>query len=67
MSEVHEDHGHTIAAWTGVVIITLGFLIGTFGLVIASPTVFWIGIAVIPAGVMAGRVLALMGFGKQGK
>ena len=64
MSE-HIDHGHTVAAWTAVVIITLAFLIGTIGVVIAKPPVFWIGAALIPFGLMAGKVLALLGFGAK--
>ena len=64
MSE-HPDHGHTVAAWSAVVIITLAFLIGTIGVVIAQPSVFWIGAALIPVGLIAGKVLALLGFGAK--
>jgi len=64
MSE-HVDHGHTVAAWTGVIIITLAFLVGTIGVVIAKPAVFWIGAALIPVGLIAGKVLALLGFGAK--
>lgn len=64
MSE-HPDHGHTVAAWTAVVIITVAFLVGTIGVVVAKPSVFWIGAALIPVGLIAGKVLALMGFGAK--
>jgi len=64
MSE-HPDHGHTVAAWSAVIIITLAFLIGTIGVVIAKPSVFWIGAALIPVGLIAGKVLALLGFGAK--
>lgn len=63
MSE-HVDHGHTVAAWTGVTIIILAFLVGGIGVVIAEPTVFWVGIGMIPLGAAAGKVLQLMGYGK---
>ena len=63
MSE-HEDHGHTVAAWTGVTIIMVAFLVGAYGVVIARPTVFWVGIGLIAVGVVVGKVLALMGYGK---
>ena len=63
MSE-HEDHGHTVAAWTGVTIIMVAFLVGAYGVVIAQPTVFWVGIGLIAVGVVVGKVLALMGYGK---
>jgi len=65
MSVEHEDHGHTVAAWAAVVIAILGFLVGSIGVVIASPSVFWIGIALLPVAGIVGKVLALMGFGKQ--
>lgn len=67
MSQAHEDHGHTVAAWTGVAIITLGFLVGAIGVVIATPPMFWVGVALIPAGVIVGKILALMGFGASSK
>lgn len=65
MSDSHADHGHTVAMWTAVLIAMLGFLIGSVGVVIASPMVFWIGVALLPVAGIAGKVLALMGYGKQ--
>jgi len=59
------DHGHTVAAWTAVAIITLAFLIGTIGVVVAKPKIFWIGTALIPVGLIVGKVLALLGFGAK--
>ena len=64
MSE-HVDHGHTVAAWTGVTIIMIAFVVGAVGVVIAQPPVFWAGIALIAVGVIVGKVLALMGFGAK--
>lgn len=65
MSDSHADHGHTVAMWTAVSIAALGFLIGCIGVVIASPMVVGVGIALLPAAGIAGKVLALMGYGKQ--
>ena len=67
MSSAHDDHGHTVAAWTAVFITMLAFLVGCIGVVIVSPTVFWIGVALLPVAGIAGKVLALMGYGKQSK
>ena len=64
MSE-HEDHGHTVAAWTAVAIITLAFLVGTIGVIIAKPSIFWVGVGLIFVGLLAGKILALMGFGAK--
>jgi hypothetical protein len=65
MSTEHEDHGHTVAAWTAVGIGILGFLVGCIGVVIAQPPVFWIGVGLLPVAGIAGKVLALMGFGAK--
>lgn len=65
MSDSPEDHGHTVAMWTAVLIAMLGFLLGCIGVVIVNPLVFWIGVALLPVAGIAGRVLALMGYGKQ--
>ena len=64
MSE-HVDHGHTPAAWTAVIIIMIAFAVGTVGVIIAQPPVFWAGIGLIVVGGIAGKVLALMGFGAK--
>jgi hypothetical protein len=65
MSQDHEDHGHTVAAWTAVGIAMLAFLIGCIGVVVARPPIFWIGIALLPVSLIVGKVLALLGFGKS--
>jgi hypothetical protein len=48
-----------------VIIAMAAFLVGCIGVVIASPMVFWIGIALLPVAGIAGKVLGLMGYGKQ--
>ena len=65
MSQDHEDHGHTVAAWTAVGIAMLAFLIGCIGVVVARPPIFWIGIALLPVALIVGKVLALLGFAKS--
>lgn len=63
--EIHEDHGSTPAAWTLVVIITLGFIVGTLGIVIGNWTVFWIGAALVPLGAIVGGIMKKAGLGKK--
>jgi len=58
-------HGNTPAAWTGVMIILLGFIVGGIGLVIGSWTVFWVGVALVPVGAVVGRIMAGMGLGAE--
>ena len=59
-AEPHDDHGHSPAAWTLVVIVMLGFLIGSIAMVAASPVWFWIGVAVIVLGCIIGKVMQMM-------
>jgi hypothetical protein len=59
------DHGHTPAAWTGVIIAFVGFIVaGTF-MVAAQPVGFWVGIGVILLGPAVGGVMRIMGLGKN--
>lgn len=58
-------HGNTPAAWTGVVLILVGFTVGGLGLVVGSWLMFWIGVAIVPVGLVAGKVMQLMGLGAE--
>lgn len=60
-----DNHGQTPAAWTAVIIATLGFLVGAYAIVISSPLLFWISVAIIVVGGIAGWVLKAMGFGQD--
>jgi hypothetical protein len=57
------SHGNSVAAWTAVTIICLGFVIGAIAFPLGSAILFWVGIAVSLLGIVAGKVLAMMGFG----
>ncbi len=56
-------HGNTPAAWTGVAIVLLGFLIGGVGLLVDSMTLFWVGVACAPIGAVVGMAMGKMGLG----
>ncbi len=58
-------HGNTPAAWTGVTIILVGFVVGGIGMVIESWPMFWVGIAMLPLGVIVGKVMSMMGMGAE--
>ncbi|BFO20677.1 hypothetical protein SHKM778_70650 [Streptomyces sp. KM77-8] len=59
------SHGHTPAAWTGVIIAFIGFCVaGTF-MVMAQPAGFWAGMGVVLVGGVVGGVMRLMGMGQQ--
>lgn len=65
MSGPHIDHGHSVAAWTAAIIVTLAFTVGTIGVCVQNWTVFWVGVVLVPVGAIAGKVLGLMGFGNK--
>ncbi len=58
-------HGNTPAAWTGVAIVLLGFVVAGLGLVLESMPMFWVGVALGPVGGLVGLVMARMGMGGE--
>ena len=56
-------HGSTPAAWTGVGIVLLGFIVGGLGLVLENLTIFWAGVVLGPVGALVGYVMGKMGLG----
>lgn len=65
MSAEHDNHGSTPAAWTAVVIGLVGFAVGTFGVVVSNQSLFWVGVALQPVALIAGKSLSMLGFGAQ--
>jgi hypothetical protein len=61
----HADHGSTPAAWTAVVIITIAFIVGTLAIILGNWPMFWVGVALVAVGAIAGKVLGMMGMGKK--
>ncbi|MEV5594253.1 HGxxPAAW family protein [Streptomyces sp. NPDC052496] len=59
-------HGHTPAAWTGVIISFIGFCVAGAFTVLANVPGFWAGIVLIGLGAVAGGVLRAMGMGQNG-
>ena len=60
-----DNHGNTPAAWTGVMIILVGFVVGGIGMVIDQWTLFWVGVALVPAGAIVGKIMQKMGLGAE--
>jgi hypothetical protein len=56
-------HGNTLAAWTGVAIVLLGFIVGGLGLVLENMPLFFAGVALGPVGGIVGYVMGKMGMG----
>ena len=60
MSSEHDNHGRTPANWTGSTIIMIAFFVGTLGVVLAQPLMFWGGVALIAVGLIVWKVMAGM-------
>lgn len=58
-------HGNTPAAWTGVVIALLGFVVGGVALMLTpvNMVLFWIGVALGVGSLVVFAVMNKMGFG----
>ncbi|MFA7266883.1 MAG: HGxxPAAW family protein [Candidatus Nanopelagicales bacterium] len=61
------EEGRTPAAWTAVTIMLIAFCVGTLGVCIAQPWMFWLGIALLVVGAIVGKVMAMMGLGQYPK
>ncbi len=59
------NHGQTPAAWTLSIIVMLAFLVGSIGVVLDNRLIFWTGVGLIGVGLIAGKVLSAMGYGKK--
>ena len=64
MSGSHSNHGSTPAAWTLVVLMTLGFIVSTVGLVIGHWPVFWAGVALVGLSAVVGGIMKAAGLGQ---
>lgn len=57
------SHGHTPAAWTGVIIAFIGFCVAGVFMVAANPLGFWAGMAVVVLGGVVGLAMKAAGLG----
>ncbi|MEU3062196.1 HGxxPAAW family protein [Streptomyces subrutilus] len=57
------SHGHTPAAWTGVMIAFIGFCISGAFMVLANPLGFWAGLVVVVLGGVVGMAMKAAGMG----
>ncbi|MCP9959357.1 MULTISPECIES: HGxxPAAW family protein [Streptomyces] len=57
-------HGHTPAAWTGVIIAFIGFCVAGVFMVAANPLGFWAGMAVVLLGGVVGAAMKAAGLGQ---
>ncbi|GAB2739668.1 HGxxPAAW family protein [Streptomyces bullii] len=58
------SHGHTPAAWTGVIIAFIGFCVAGAFMVMDQPVGFWAGIGITLLGAVVGGIMKSMGLGQ---
>ncbi|CAL9591459.1 HGxxPAAW family protein [Streptomyces sp. Tu 3180] len=58
------SHGHTPAAWTGVIIAFIGFCVAGAFMVMAQPVGFWAGMGIVILGGVVGGIMRTMGMGQ---
>ena len=66
----HENepgHGHSVAAWSAVIVAIIGTSIATVGVCIADNTITSIGAVVSAISIGLGPLLAKLGFGVASK
>ncbi len=63
--EIHEDHGHSTAAWTAVGIILVGSAVAAWAVVVTSVMLFVVGVVICVIGAVAGKVLSMAGYGAK--
>ncbi|MET7896088.1 HGxxPAAW family protein, partial [Streptomyces mirabilis] len=51
------SHGHTPAAWTGVIIAFIGFCVAGAFMVMANPLGFWAGMVIVVLGGVVGMAM----------
>lgn len=64
-AEEHEGHGHSVAAWTGVAIMLVGFAVASLGVARASWTMSIIGAVIVLVGALAWPIMSRIGYGDK--
>ncbi|CCH77261.1 Anthranilate synthase component I [Nostocoides japonicum T1-X7] len=65
MSDEHEDHGHSVAAWVSVAIIMVGAVIMAFSVLFPTLWLFIVGAVIAIVGAISAKVLSMAGFGSR--
>ncbi|HEY0189114.1 MAG TPA: HGxxPAAW family protein [Cellulomonas sp.] len=60
------NHGRTSAAWATTYIVLLGTTIAALAMIFAVVWAFWVGLGVVVAGVVVGKVMQVLGHGQGG-
>ncbi|HEX5331778.1 MAG TPA: HGxxPAAW family protein [Cellulomonas sp.] len=60
------NHGHTTAAWTTVIVVLVGAVLSSVAMIFAAVPLVWAGGVIIVLGIVAGKVLQILGYGQGG-
>ncbi|GEC04081.1 hypothetical protein SSP24_17360 [Streptomyces spinoverrucosus] len=63
MADSSHGHGHTPAAWTGVIIAFIGFCVAGAFMVMDNPLGFWGGMVIVVLSGVVGMIMRAMGLG----
>lgn len=58
MSDEHDNHGNTRAAWTAVIILIVAATVGSIAVVLLSPAMGIAAVVIGIVGVAAGKVMS---------
>ena len=59
----HVHHGRTMAAWTGTTVALVAIILGGIAVVVQNWPLFWISAGLFVVGLIATKVLQVMGYG----
>ncbi len=64
--QAHDSHGQSPAAWTAVIIMMIGVVIGAVAVLIGNWPLFWIGfVGLVVVGAIVGKAMGMMGYGAK--
>lgn len=63
--EIHEDEGHSVAGWVGVIVMLAAFALGTVAFFLALTTLFWVAVGLFVLGMILWPALKAAGFGPK--
>lgn len=63
MSEHDDNHGHSVAAWTAVIILIVAAAIMSIAVLFPNVWLFVGGVVLAIVGIVAGKVLSMAGYG----
>jgi Gpi18-like mannosyltransferase len=61
----HDPHGQSVASWTSVIVLMVAAAVMSMAVVWGNTGIFIAGAVLALVGVIAGKVLAMAGFGLQ--